>query len=202
MLPLVRVETNVARALARAAAETRSALVVMGWDGSPAAARALFGGITDRVLAETTASVLIARETRPASTVRRLVVAVPPGAEHEPGFVSGVRTLSALAARVGAPLVLVTTEAARATVAPAFGRKGRPAETVALGPLARPRRRRRRAPPARDALALLSARPGAASWRASLDRLPRALAHGSRPLAPRALPRPRPAAGPGGLPQP
>ena len=176
VLPLVRVETNVARALARAAAETRSALVVMGWDGSPAAARVLFGGVTDRVLAETTAAVLIARETRPTATVRRLLVAVPPLAEEAPGFSAGARTLAALAARVGAGLVVVTTEGSRETARAAFARKGRPPEVVALARwrdladaldgLRQPG----------DALALVSDRPGGASWRASLDNLPRALA--------------------------
>ena len=71
VLPIVRVESNVARALARAAAETRSSLLVMGWDGSAAAERVLFGSVPDRVLRETPTAVLIARETRPPATVGR-----------------------------------------------------------------------------------------------------------------------------------
>ncbi len=176
VLPLVRVESNVARALARAAAETRSALVVMGWDGSAAAARALFGGIADRVLAETTAAVLIARETRPAATVRRLLVAVPPLAEQEPGFAAAARTLSGLAQRAGASVLVLTTEPSREAVGQAFARKAQAPEVVgldrwrdladAVDALRQPA----------DALALVSARPGGVAWKASLDGLPRALA--------------------------
>ena len=176
VLPLVRVETNVARALARASAETRSALVVMGWDGSPSAARVLFGGITDRVLAETTTAVLIARETRPVATLKRLLVAVPPGGQEEPGFVTAVRTLVGLAARIGAEIVLVTPEAGREAVQTAFARKDRSPDAI---PLARWRDLGETVDTVRqpgDALVLLSARPGAAAWRASLDRLPRTFA--------------------------
>ncbi len=176
VLPLVRVETNVARALSRAAAETRSALVVMGWDGSPAAARVLFGGITDRVLSETTAAVLITRQTRPTSTVRRLIIAVPPGADLEPGFEGAAQTLLALASRIGASVVLAVTEASRPTMEPLFARRGRSPEILALtrwrdleGVLEGGLR------PA-DAVALVSTRPGSAAWRASLDHLPRSLA--------------------------
>lgn len=177
VLPLVRVETNVARALARAAAETRSSVVVMGWDGSPAAARVLFGGLTDRVLTETTAAVLIAREARPTATVRRLLVAVPPRAEQVPGFAASARTLLALASRIGAGVVVVTPPASRDVVTAAFAtRRGAPPTVIEID------RWRSLADtidavrqPA-DALALVSARPGAASWKASLDHLPRSIA--------------------------
>ena len=177
VLPLVRTETNVARALARAAAETRTTTVVMGWDGSAAAERVLFGSVPDRVLRETTAAVLIARGARPLPTVRRLVVAVPPLADLEPGFATGARLLAGLAARAGADLAVLAAPPSRAAVAAAFAGRGGPTPQVldvdawddldaALGFLLRPT----------DALAVVSARRGAVAWRPSLDRLPRALA--------------------------
>lgn len=179
VLPLVRVEVNVARALARAAAETRSALVVMGWDGSATAARVLFGTIPDRVLRETTASVLIARETRPPGTLRRLFVAVPPLAELEPGFAAGAAVLLGVASRIDAEVVLLTPEPYREAVEAAFSEVRRGGPSLQVRPLAA----WRDLPDAldaelrpTDALALVSARQGAVAWRASLDRLPRALA--------------------------
>ena len=182
VLPLVRTEANVARALARAAAETRATTVVMGWDGSAVAERLLFGTIPDRVLRETSAAVLIARGARPLGTVGRLVVAVPPLAELEPGFGEAVRLLSGLAARAGARLAVLTPEAHREAVLAAFARSRRGGPTPeplaladwkdapeALGAELRPS----------DALALVSARQGSLSWQASLDRLPRVLAQRS-----------------------
>lgn len=179
VLPLVRVETNVARALARTVTETRASVVVTGWDGSATAERLLFGTVPDRVLRETTAAVLVARETRPPGTLRRLLVAVPPNADREAGFRASVRLLSTLAARIDADLHVLVPEPARARVTGVWERAapGGPRPTVQgladwrglaadLGQSLR----------LDDGLVLLSAREGAVAWQASLDRLPRLLA--------------------------
>ena len=180
VLPLIRVETNVARALARTVAGTRSSLVVTGWDGSAAAERLLFGSIPDRVRRETDATVLVAREVQPAATLKRLLVAVPPLATLEPGFGAAARIVATLAGRLGARVVLVSPGdepdallAAYALAVPS----GPPPERRILGAWdelvetlsahARPD----------DGLVLVSAREGTVAWQSSLDRLPRVLAH-------------------------
>ena len=178
VLPLVRSESNVARALARAAAETRTTTVVMGWDGSAAAERILFGSVPDRVLRETTAAVMVAHAPRGLATVRRLVVAVPPLADLEPGFATSARLLARLAARAGADLAVLSTSGTAST-APlsAFARRGRPApKPVDLDSWADLDATLGRVLLPTDALAVVSARRGSVAWRASLDRLPRALA--------------------------
>ena len=168
--PLVRSETNVARALARAAAETRATTVLMGWDGSAAAERVLFGTVPDRVLRQTTAAVVVAHAPQAVAASRRLVVAVPPGAEREPGVAAAARLLARLASRVGADLVVLAAEPV-----PAFAlRDGPTPEWVrlpndvlgGLDGVLRPG----------DALAVVSARRGSLAWHAALDRLPRLLA--------------------------
>ncbi|WP_412060274.1 cation:proton antiporter [Rubrivirga sp. IMCC45206] len=182
VLPLVRSESNVARALARAAAETRATTLVVGWDGSAAAARLLFGSVPDRVLRETSAAVLVARGAGPMGAVTRLLVAVPPLADREPGFAGAARLLSALAARAGASVTVLSTDPAPVA---AFARRSGPPPTPlsladwadlehALAAEARPG----------DALAVVAAREGSVAWRPGLDRLPHALAHAhpDRPL--------------------
>ena len=182
VLPLVRTETNVARALARAAAETRTTTVVMGWDGSAAAERVLFGSVPDRVMTETAAAVLIAHRTRTLSAVRRLVVAVPPLAAQTPGFAAGARLLARLAARAGAGLAVLAPDGdasdgdARDPLAAFASRGGPAAERLAMagwGDLDRALARTLRPT---DALAVVSARRGSVAWSAPLDRLPRTLA--------------------------
>ena len=171
VLPLVRTETNVARALARAAAETRATTVVMGWDGSAAAERVLFGSVPDRVLAETTASVWVAHGAGGLARARRLVVAVPPLAEREPGFAGSARALAQLAGRLGADLAVL---GARPPLAAFSGRGGpAPAALDDGGDLADALAARLRPD---DALAVVSARRGSVAWTAPLDRLPRTLA--------------------------
>ena len=179
VLPLVRVESNVARALARTAAETRTSLVVTGWDGSAVAERLLFGTVPDRVLRETTAAVLVAREIRPPGTLRRLVVAVPPLADREAGFDASARLIATFRSRIGADLTLLACAPECDPLAAAWGRavpSGPAPEVAALADW--------RALPSYldglvdggDGLVLLSAREGAVAWQPSLDRLPRQLA--------------------------
>lgn len=183
LLPLVRSESNVARALARAAAETRATTLVIGWDGSAAAAQLLFGSVPDRVMRETSAAVLVARGAGPIGAVGRVLVAVPPLAERAAGFENAARLLSGLAARAGASLTVLSTDPA--AVVGAFARRSGPPPAslpladwgdleAILAAQARPG----------DALAVVSAREGSVAWRAGLDRLPRALAraHPAHPL--------------------
>ena len=170
LAPRVRVESNVPRALARAVAETRSSLVVMGWDGSPAAARLLFGSVPDRVLRETPAAVLVAREVRPTATVRRLVVAVPPRAASEPGAGAALTLLVRLGSRIGAPVTVLTADPSALDLPDGAAEVARLGESDDLGAAVE------RIVQPGDAVALLSARPGAASWLASLEGLPRDVA--------------------------
>ena len=173
VLPLVRTETNVARALARAAAETRATTVVMGWDGSAAAERVLFGSVPDRVLAETTASVLVAHGAQGTARARRLVVAVPPLAALDPGFASGARLLARLAGRTGADLAVLAVDPPLGAFAHRAGPTPSPLVLDGWGEMDDALDRTLRPD---DALAVVSARRGAIAWTASLDRLPRALA--------------------------
>lgn len=173
----VRVGVNVPRTLARAASELRASALVMGWDGSAAATRLLFGSLPDRVLAETPAAVVVARGDAPASAIRRVLLAVPPLAELEPGFADALKLVLRLAARVGATIALVTPEPTRPAVARALSRL---TPQVPIAPLALASWRellsvmKAEARPG-DAVVLVAARQGALSWRASLDRLPHAL---------------------------
>ena len=176
--PLVRVDLNVPRALARAAVETRSTTLLLGWDGSAAAQRILFGSIPDRLLQESPAMVWIVKPADGLGTIPRLVVAVPPQADHEPGYGAAIRAIKRQARSIGARLLVLTPAPYAPAVREGIARR-RPdlafsVETmptwkeliatldVHLGPS--------------DGLVVLSARQGSVSWRTSLDRLPRILA--------------------------
>ena len=176
VLPLVRTETNVARALARAAAETRTTTVVMGWDGSAAAERVLFGSVPDRVMSETAAAVLIAHRTHAVATARRLVVAVPPLAARAPGFAAGARLLAGLAARAGADLAVLTPDDAPDPLAAFASRSGPTPTRLPLTAWTDLDRTLAQTLRPTDALAVVSARRGSIAWSAPLDRLPRTLA--------------------------
>ena len=60
VIPMTRVDTSVAAGIARAATESRTSTVVIGWDGRPSGTRAVFGRVLDQLLETTSAQVVIA----------------------------------------------------------------------------------------------------------------------------------------------
>ena len=178
VLPLVRSEANVARALARAALETRATTLLMGWDGGVTAERLLFGSILDRLLRETSAAVLIARLARPLATATRFVLALPPLAVLAPDFARTVRFLTGLASRAGVNLVVLTPEPHHAAVRTAFAsaHRGATPEFLPLAIWNELPNTLDTLLTSSDVLILISARQGEVAWRTSLERLPRVLA--------------------------
>ena len=171
LVPSVRIEPNVPRGLARAAAETRAAALVMGWDGSAAAERVLFGTIPDRVLRESPAAVLVARAAGPWAAVRRLVVLAPAGTDREPQWGGAAELVARLARRLGASLALAAPDGAEALARSLGDRTARLGGAWREAPetLAQTLRDG-------DAVVLVAPRPGSVAWHAGLDRLPRELA--------------------------
>lgn len=178
VLPLTRVDLSVARGLTRAIKETSISTVVMGWDGVPAAQRFIFGNISDQLLAETPAMVLLCRTAAPLNTARRVLLSVPPLADHEPGFSDAVRVVKRLARQLSARLVLVAPSDELAGLSDSVDRI-QPRVPVAgfelpegsdlvqlLDAQVQPE----------DVLVQLSLRQGARSWQPGREHLPRLLA--------------------------
>jgi Kef-type K+ transport system membrane component KefB/mannitol/fructose-specific phosphotransferase system IIA component (Ntr-type)/nucleotide-binding universal stress UspA family protein len=178
VVPLTRVDRNVASGIARGIAETRSSTVVVGWDGRRSAAREIFGSVLDRVLEETRQMVLVARLGHPLGTTTRVVLVLPPAVEHHPGFMEAVRTVKTIAAGVGASVVAlpIRGDAHLREVYAAAGGPSVPAawEEVrdwgALRPELEGRLRRE------DLVMVVSARRGTLPWHPRLERIPAWLA--------------------------
>jgi Kef-type K+ transport system membrane component KefB len=177
VIPMTRVDTSIAGAIARAVTDTRTSTLVIGWDGRPSAARAVFGSVLDHLLDDTRAQVLMARLTRPPRVAGRVVVVVPPGLDRDTGFREMLRTANTVAAGVGAPMLLLavsgTGERVRelhtavrphvpATVEEAAGWDAAEA--------------RLRAVSRDDIVMLLAARRGTLAWSQEVERLPARLA--------------------------
>lgn len=174
VVPTTRVDANVAAGIARGAAETRSSVIVSGWDGRRDTARTIFGTVLDQLLEQTRQMVVVAKLGHPLNTTGRLVLILPPAAEAHPGFAEAARSVNALASTLGAGLLVMAvgpdTAAAREQYA-----AGKPAvaaswENVptwgALLPALRALLR------SDDLVVLLSARRGSVHWHPRLERLP------------------------------
>lgn len=179
VVPLTRLDLNVASGIVRAVKEQRISTIVIGWNGESTARGFIFGTILDQLLDQTHEMVLVCRLPQPLNTTGRVVLAVPPFAEHEPGFGAAVRAVKILAAQTGATLVIAAAGEGLATLKPLV-RRVRPEVPVldqplpawgglveGLDGLLRPA----------DLLVLLGTRQGSLAWRPALNRLPRLLAH-------------------------
>jgi len=178
VVPLTRVDANVATGIARGVAETRGSLVIVGWPVRRGGGRAIFGGVLDQLLQSTRQAVVAARLTHPLNTTRRVTAVLPPAAERHPGFGEALRTVNLLAQGAGASLQMITVggeperlkalhAAARPAVPASFDRVEGWGELLErLGGTLR----------SGDLLALVSTRRGTLAWHPRLTRLPEQLA--------------------------
>ncbi|MFW6318490.1 MAG: cation:proton antiporter [Halorubrum sp.] len=105
-----RVNHNVASGIVRATTETRTDVVVMGWDAGRSLSNRVFGSVIDQVLRRTTVPVLVSRLGHPLNTTDEVFVVIPPGVDHHDGFYEAVHLLKRLTERLGASLRVYVVE--------------------------------------------------------------------------------------------
>src|SRR5690606_30884017 len=105
VVPLTRVDQNVAAGIMRGIAETRSTMVVIGWDGGRSAVGEIFGSVLDQLLALTRQMIVVAKLGHPLNVTKRLVVVMPPLIYRHPGFAEAGRAVKTLGSQLGASIV-------------------------------------------------------------------------------------------------
>lgn len=99
---LSRLDVNPAGGITRAAKETMSGYLLLGWRAKLSRSERIFGSTFEQILLNTDQTLLVCNLKSPLNTVNRLIVAVPPNAEREKGFHKWKRSLSHLAKNLGA----------------------------------------------------------------------------------------------------
>jgi Kef-type K+ transport system membrane component KefB/mannitol/fructose-specific phosphotransferase system IIA component (Ntr-type) len=173
--PLTRVDQNIATGMSRAVAETRTSIVVVGWDGRSSGSRsAVFGTVLDQLLEQTRQTVIVAKMGHALNTTGRIVLIVPPAGDRHPGFQEAASLMKRLASEIDARLeVLVVGDLAdRCRDTLDRIRPSHPMHVEGVdgwGPLLWELRSRLNR---EDLVVVLSARRGALSWTRELERLP------------------------------
>jgi Kef-type K+ transport system membrane component KefB/mannitol/fructose-specific phosphotransferase system IIA component (Ntr-type)/nucleotide-binding universal stress UspA family protein len=178
VVPLTRVDLGFARGIARGAVEGGATTMVIGWDGRPSIRRGIFGSVLDSVLEYTRQEIFVAKLGHPLNTTRRLIVLVPPGADHMPGFPSSLRGVKLMASRLGAEIIGIAVATPAAPIMALFEAE-RPAAPVRFQEVAdwdALPQLLRQILVADDLVVVFSARAGAIAWTSALDRLPGMLA--------------------------
>ncbi|MEX0744013.1 MAG: cation:proton antiporter [Phycisphaeraceae bacterium] len=174
VIPVTRVDINVANGITRAVTELRISNIVVGWNGYGGGRQRIFGGILDQVLQQTQQAVMICRMKQLLNNTEQLVIVVPPLTDRQPGFDVMVRLLKLMAHHISATLQVVATDETWTSIKRRF-EKGRPEVTAnfesvriwsnllpVLDKVVREH----------DILVLFSARKGRLAWQPMLDRLP------------------------------
>jgi Kef-type K+ transport system membrane component KefB/mannitol/fructose-specific phosphotransferase system IIA component (Ntr-type) len=110
VLPVTRVDMNIANGILRAAKELRISDIVIGWNGEVSAKRRIFGGILDRVLEQSKQLIIVSHIAHSVNTAERVILVIPDYAEREPGFSDAIRNIKNIINELGASLVIFTTE--------------------------------------------------------------------------------------------
>jgi Kef-type K+ transport system membrane component KefB/mannitol/fructose-specific phosphotransferase system IIA component (Ntr-type) len=177
--PLTRVDVNIASGIVRGIAETRSSIVVVGWDGGrTAAGQWIFGSVLDQILEQTRELVLVAKLGHPLNTTRRLVAILPPLSDRHLGLYRALGVVKRVASQLGAPIRALVVDGEADSFEVGFERvkPDLPVEFATVGGwnalLATLRDETR----PDDLVVLFSARRGTATWQPKLERLPGQLA--------------------------
>lgn len=176
--PLTNVDVNVTSGLLRALRDNRISMILLGWDGQVSSKTRTFGRTIDAVIERSFQLVMVNRLRQPVSTAKRIVLALPPFAERQPGFESVITAVKNLANQAGTTL-LILCSAETVVVAGNFIRRTPPTVSVSFETLASWKGVQASIAEileATDWLILMVARKGELAWQPNLDRLPGRLA--------------------------
>ncbi|MEI2420128.1 hypothetical protein V6O07_07625, partial [Arthrospira platensis SPKY2] len=88
--PVTRIDLNLAAGVLKARRELIATEVVMGWSGRTTTPEFFFGSLLESMLSDRDYSLVISRPREPLSACRRILLAIPPDAELEPGFPNAI----------------------------------------------------------------------------------------------------------------
>jgi nucleotide-binding universal stress UspA family protein len=178
VVPLTRVAVNPASGITAAARERRITDIVIGWQGTSAAQRSIFGSVIDQVVEQSTEQVLICRFTQAIAMSRGLFVVLPAAVDINAGFHEAVRTLKGLSAQLGTGLRVTVVHDDAHRIARRFAEVPIEApvevESAAAWPALMARLRDVVSP--EDLVVVVGARRGTVAWTPALERVPREIA--------------------------
>jgi len=176
--PMTRIDLNLASGILKARRELNCTEVIMGWSERTTTSEFFFGSLLENMLTDREYSLIVSRPREPLHNCRRLLFAIPPDAEHEPGFPGAVALVKHLARQLDAQILLLS-EARKETQIRTRVQVIKPQCYVQSHGLARWSglvRAVRENVHSGDMLVLYGARTGGLAWRPAMARLPGRLA--------------------------
>jgi len=108
--PVTRVDHDVASGIIRAAKELSINKIVIGWDGKQLPAETFYDSILGKILNKTSKMIVVSKVLHPCNTFKRIFLAVPNDAQHEPGFYEWIQTIKSFAKQIAASIEIFANE--------------------------------------------------------------------------------------------
>lgn len=176
--PVTRIDLNLAVGILKARRELNATEVVMGWSGRTTTPEFFFGSPLESMLSDRDYSLVISRPREPLTSCRRILLAIPPDAELEPGFANGVTLVKRIARQLDAKLLLIG-ERRRASAVRNRIAALKPScdlNSIRISRWSNVVRAINDKLQDGDMLVLYGSRPGSPAWRTAMGRLPSRLA--------------------------
>lgn len=109
LIPLTRFDMNISNGIIYTIKEQNISDVLIGLHQSSNQTDFL-GPVAERILERTGETIFIYKSIQPFNTLKRMIVAVPSGAELEPGFVHWLRKIVTIAKEAAIPIVFYANE--------------------------------------------------------------------------------------------
>ncbi|TFD99722.1 cation:proton antiporter [Jeotgalibacillus salarius] len=175
---LIKIDRNAGRGIERAVAEERITTVIAGWNGKKSTKTKLFGSVIDNFLDHTNERAMIVKLGHPLNTTDRIVLLIPSGSDHKPGFSDALAIVKGMAAQLNTVLeVLIIRDKAEPYEKLLSAIK--PSVTTYIHRLTSWQELYRQPVESlrkNDLVIVMSARKGTIAWHPQLDQLPSRLA--------------------------
>lgn len=173
--PVTRVDNNVANGIVRAIKELRISELVIGWNGQTSTRQKIFGSVLDRLLDKTDEMVIVSSVNRPINLTNKVVLAIPPHAEMEPGFEGALDTIKTFINQVGSDALVQATDQNMEVIKNNIevGKTDLEVKYENLTEWEQLLSSKHLQLKENDLLILLSSREGNISWQPDLEKLPR-----------------------------
>jgi len=176
--PVTRVDRNIVAGIRRAVVEELISTVIIGWAGRPTTRDRIFGTVLDQLLDAVPQGIWVCKVAQALNVTQRVLLAVPPFAERQPGFEQAMTDMKTMAAQLDAELVIFCRALSRGSIE----RRVKPllpaasVRYVPLGSWSEVVGGMKEMHQENDLVALLSARRGSLAWQSGLNTLPQTLA--------------------------
>ena len=172
--PVTSIDMNISNGINRAIKEKRITTVIIGWNGESSARQRIFGGVLDQLLEQTDEMIMVSKIEEKVNTNEHVVLAIPPLASLEPGFLEAIRAIKILANQIGTDLKIIAVHD-RIKILKNYIDKIYPdvdTEYIDIPNWLKLIEKLDETLELNSLFILLSAREGTISWRAGLDRMP------------------------------